>query len=46
MIFYGQETENEEKKQDASNIAMEKLLKSRTIVISGEINQAYSIISS
>ena len=27
MIFYGQETENEEKKQDASNIAMEKLLK-------------------
>jgi len=40
MIFYGQETENEEKKQDASNIAMEKLLKSRTIVISGEINQA------
>ena len=40
MIFYGQETENEEKKQDVSNIAMEKLLKSRTIVISGEITQA------
>ena len=40
MIFYGQETEKEEKKQDVSNIAMEKLLKSRTIVISGEITQA------
>ena len=33
MIFYGQETEKEEKKQDVSNIAMEKLLKSRTIVM-------------
>ena len=32
--------EKEEKKQDVSNIAMEKLLKSRTIVISGEITQA------
>ena len=40
MIFYGQETEKEEKKQDVSNIAMEKLLKSRTIVISGEITEA------
>ena len=40
MIFYDQETEKEEKKQDVSNIAMEKLLKSRTIVISGEITQA------
>lgn len=40
MILYGEETEKEDKKQDTSNIAMEKLLKSRTIIISGEINQA------
>lgn len=31
---------NEEKKEKASDIMMEKLLKSRTIIISGEINQA------
>ena len=40
MILYGEETEKEDKKQDTSNIAIEKLLKSRTIIISGEINQA------
>ena len=39
MILYGQEHEKEEKQYEASNIAMEKLLKSRTIIISGEINQ-------
>lgn len=31
---------NEEKKEKASDVMMEKLLKSRTIIISGEINQA------
>lgn len=36
MIYLG---EKEEKGKDTSNIVMEKLLKSRTIFISGEINQ-------
>lgn len=40
MIYYGQETEKEDKAQEASAITIEKLLKTRTIIISGEINQA------
>jgi ATP-dependent Clp protease, protease subunit len=40
MIFYSKESEKEENSKDTPNIVMEKLLKSRTIVISGEINQA------
>lgn len=40
MIFYSKENEKEEKSKDTPSIVMEKLLKSRTIVISGEINQA------
>ncbi|EJO5347397.1 ATP-dependent Clp protease proteolytic subunit [Clostridium botulinum] len=42
MIFYGNGNENEKegKSKETPNIVMEKLLKSRTIVISGEINQA------
>ncbi|WP_434794283.1 ATP-dependent Clp protease proteolytic subunit [Terrisporobacter petrolearius] len=36
MIYLG---EKEEKGKDTSNVVMEKLLKSRTIFISGEINQ-------
>ena len=39
MIFYGNENEKEGKSKETQNIVMEKLLKSRTIVISGEINQ-------
>ncbi|AJD31268.1 ATP-dependent Clp protease proteolytic subunit [Clostridium sporogenes] len=39
MIFYGNENEKEGKSKETPNIVMEKLLKSRTIVISGEINQ-------
>ncbi|AVP65451.1 ATP-dependent Clp protease proteolytic subunit [Clostridium botulinum] len=39
MIFYGNENEKEGKSKEIPNIVMEKLLKSRTIVISGEINQ-------
>ncbi|HCO73332.1 MULTISPECIES: ATP-dependent Clp protease proteolytic subunit [unclassified Clostridium] len=40
MIFYSKESEKEEISKDTPNIVMEKLLKSRTIVISGEINQS------
>ncbi len=40
MIFYNKESEKEEISKDTPNIVMEKLLKSRTIVISGEINQS------
>lgn len=43
MRFYGNDTEKEEKKEktkEMPNIVMEKLFKSRTIIISGEINQA------
>lgn len=40
MVFYSKESEKEENSKDTPNIVMEKLLKSRTIVISGEINQA------
>ncbi len=40
MIFYSKESEKEENSKDTPNIVMEKLLKSRTIVISGEINQS------
>jgi len=40
MIFYSKESEEEENSKDTPNIVMEKLLKSRTIVISGEINQS------
>ena len=41
MIFYNEEpVEKEEKSKEASSIVMEKLLKSRNIIISGEINQA------
>ena len=36
MIYLG---EKEEKGKDTSSVVMEKLLKSRTIFISGEINQ-------
>lgn len=39
MIFYGNENEKEGKSKETPNIVMEELLKSRTIVISGEINQ-------
>lgn len=39
MIFYGNENEKEGKSKETPNIVMEKLLKSRTIVISGKINQ-------
>ena len=38
MFIYN--NENEEKSKPLSDLAMEKLLKSRTIIISGEINQA------
>ncbi len=41
MIFYSDEpAEKEEKSKEASSIVMEKLLKSRNIIIAGEINQA------
>lgn len=43
MRFYGNDTEKDEKNEktkEMPNIVMEKLLKSRTIIISGEINQA------
>ncbi|WP_346884417.1 ATP-dependent Clp protease proteolytic subunit [Clostridium sp. UBA4395] len=40
MIFYSKESAKEENSKDTPNIVMEKLLKSRTIVISGEINQS------
>ncbi len=40
MIFYSEESEKEKNSKDTPNIVMEKLLKSRTIVISGEINQS------
>ncbi|MBM6861141.1 ATP-dependent Clp protease proteolytic subunit [Clostridium saudiense] len=43
MRFYGNDTEKDEKNEktkETPNIVMEKLLKSRTIIISGEINQA------
>lgn len=40
MIFYSKESEKEENSKDTPNIVIEKLLKSRTIVISGEINQS------
>lgn len=42
MRFYGNYTEKDEKNEktkETPNIVMEKLLKSRTIIISGEINQ-------
>ena len=39
MFLYNNETEKKENTKDLPNIAMEKLLKSRTIIISGEINQ-------
>ncbi|MGG7162786.1 ATP-dependent Clp protease proteolytic subunit [Clostridium ihumii] len=40
MFFYGKENEKEEKSKENQSILTEKLLKSRTIIISGEINQA------
>ncbi len=43
MRFYGNDTEKQEKNEktkEMPNIVMEKLFKSRTIIISGEINQA------
>lgn len=40
MIFDVNEAPKEEKEKETSNILTEKLLKSRTIFISGEINQA------
>ncbi|SCJ93445.1 ATP-dependent Clp protease proteolytic subunit precursor [uncultured Clostridium sp.] len=43
MRFYGNDTEKDEKNEktkEMPSIVMEKLLKSRTIIISGEINQA------
>ncbi|AJD27258.1 ATP-dependent Clp protease proteolytic subunit [Clostridium botulinum] len=40
MTFYSEESEKEETSKGTPNIVMEKLLKSRTIVISGEINQS------
>lgn len=40
MFLYNNETEKKENTKDLPDIAMEKLLKSRTIIISGEINQA------
>ena len=40
MFIYNNENEKEEKSKPLSDLAMEKLLKSRTIIISGEINQA------
>lgn len=43
MRFYGNDTEKAEKNEktkEMPNIVMEKLFKSRTIIISGEINQA------
>ncbi len=40
MFIYNNENEKEEKSKPLSDLAMEKLLKSRTIIISGEINQS------
>lgn len=40
MFIYNNENEKEEKSKPLSDLAMEKLLKSRTIIISSEINQA------
>ena len=40
MFLYNNETEKKENTKDLPDIAMEKLLTSRTIIISGEINQA------
>ena len=40
MFIDNNENEKEEKSKPLSDLAMEKLLKSRTIIISGEINQA------
>lgn len=40
MFLYNNETEKKENTKDLPDIAMEKLLKSRIILISGEINQA------
>ena len=40
MFIYNNENEKEEKSKPLSDLAMEKLLKARTIIISGEINQA------
>lgn len=40
MFIYNNENEKEEKSKPLSDLAIEKLLKSRTIIISGEINQA------
>ena len=40
MFLYNNETEKKENTKDFPDIAMEKLLKSRIILISGEINQA------
>ena len=40
MFLYNNETEKKENTKDLPDIAMEKLLKSRIIIISGEINQA------
>ena len=39
MFFLNNENETEEKSKDKADIFNEKLLKSRTIIISGEINQ-------
>lgn len=39
MFLYNNETEKKENTKDLPDIAMEKLLNSRTIIISGEINQ-------
>ena len=43
MRIYGCDSEKDEKNEktkETPNVVMEKLLKSRTIIISGEINQA------
>ncbi|WP_195987336.1 ATP-dependent Clp protease proteolytic subunit [Clostridium sp. D53t1_180928_C8] len=40
MFIYNNENEKEEKSKPLSDLALEKLLKSRTIIISGEINQS------
>ena len=40
MLFRSEKAEKNEKTKEMPNIVMEKLFKSRTIIISGEINQA------
>ena len=40
MFLYNNESEKKENTKELSDLTIEKLLKSRTIIISGEINQA------